>query len=310
MLCSFDIYSSNFIKLQNHTRMKRIFTLTLFIGVLLVLISSNAYSQIGRLRLSPSQKLEQNIAKTDITIEYSRPNKRDRVIFGDLVPYNEYWRTGANENTTIEFNQDVIIQGARVKKGKYAIITKPNIDSWEVLLYNETTNWKVPETLDSTKIVCTVKADVEALNKTVETFTIYIGDFTNYEFDLVFMWDKTAAILPIDLTTKETMAKLISNEIDGPQAGDYFSAAVYQLESEKDFEQGLEWINKAIEIREKDNKPAWYDYWKKALLLIELERFDEIEPVVEKGLKLAELKKNELGLEEFAKIKKMLAERK
>ena len=271
--------------------------------IILLLTSNLVISQIGRLPLSPVQKVEQKIAKTDIGIEYSRPSKRERVIFGNLVPFGKYWRTGANRNTTISFSDDVIIGNQRIKKGLYSIITKPNVEEWEFLLYEDTNNWDVPEIIDTAKIKCTYVTKVIPLKETIESLNISIGDFTNYEFDLIIKWDKSQIIVPIKLTTKELMAKLIADELNGPQAGDYYSAAVYQLESEKDYTEGLKWINQAIKIR---IEPKWYDFRVKALLMIQLNDIENIEETLTKGSNLANEKKSEYGISEFQKIRKLL----
>lgn len=276
----------------------------LFISVLFVFcFSIKGTTQIGRLALSPLQKIEQNIAKTDIVIEYSRPLKRDRKIFGGLVPYDQLWRTGANRNTIISFSQDVIIDKTRIKKGKYSIITKPGIRDWDFILYDEITNWDVPEQLDSTKIATKTTVKSHSINETIESLSITIGDFSNYKFNLEIMWEQTKITIPIQLTTKETMQSLIRNELEGPTGSDYYAAAVYQLESEKNYEKGLHWINQAIDIR---NEPAWYDYRVKALLLMELNHLDNIKDVIKKGSQLAEEKNSTYGLSEFQLISKLI----
>ncbi len=257
------------------------------------------FAQIGRLPLSPLQKIEQNIGKTDIAIEYSRPSKKGRKIFGALVPYGEYWRTGANRNTTIEFNEDVMIDNQRIKKGKYSIITKPAPREWTFILYDEVTNWDVPEIMDDSKMVCSYIVPVIPLNESIESLSIGIGDFTNYTFDLFVQWDKSRIVIPVSLTTKEKMATIIDDVLSGPSGGDYYSAAVYQLESEKEYRQGLEWINKAIEIRE---EKVWYDYRVKALLMIELGETENIGQTINIGNELAIKKNSEYGIREFKRI--------
>jgi len=275
----------------------------IYTSTLVLLLVLAGQSQIGRLPLSPVQKIEQNIAKTDITIEYSRPSKRDRDIFGVLVPYNQYWRTGANRNTTITFSEDVSIDETLVKKGKYAIITKPGLSSWEFLLYSDVNNWDVPEALDTSKIIVTSIVKPKQTNDIAESMSISIGDFTNYDFNLEIEWDNIRITVPIQLTTRKTMDSLIKDELEGPTSGDYYSAAVYQLESEKDYVKGLKWINQAIELREKS---VWYDYRVKALLLLKLNRFDEIVPVIKLGSPLAEQVGSDYGINEFALIKELL----
>ena len=270
---------------------------------IILLWASNVSSQIGRLALSPPQKIEQTIAKTEITIEYSRPSKKGREIFGGLVPYQEYWRTGANQNTTIEFSEDVIIENTRIKKGKYSIITKPGIDTWEFILYNETSNWNVPKEINPEKVIC--KSIVHSAKKkdVIKSFLITIGDFTNYNFDLILQWDKIEVKVPFKLTTKETMSDLIKDELEGPTGGDYYSAAVYQLESEKNYSKGIEWINQAIKIRKEQ---VWYDYWIKARLMIASNELIGIDDVINQGLKLAKDIENNFGISEFEQIKKQV----
>src|SRR6187549_3100732 len=79
---------------------------------------------------SPSGKVEQRIGLTDVVVEYSRPSKKGRVIYGDVVPFDAVWRTGANAATKITFSDDVTFGGAEVKKGSYAMLTKPGKKTW------------------------------------------------------------------------------------------------------------------------------------------------------------------------------------
>jgi hypothetical protein len=95
------------------------------------LIVTNA--QVKTPAPSPHSKTEQKVGLTDITIDYSRPSMRGRTIFGDLVPFDKTWRTGANANTKITFSDDVSIDGKKLKKGTYAIYTIPNKESWDVI---------------------------------------------------------------------------------------------------------------------------------------------------------------------------------
>ncbi|SFG18905.1 Protein of unknown function [Salegentibacter agarivorans] len=88
-------------------------------------LMSAAQAQVQAPQPSPFTKVEQKVGLTDVTLEYSRPGMRDREIFGDLVPYGEVWRTGANENTKITFSDDVTVQGKELKAGTYAIYTIP-----------------------------------------------------------------------------------------------------------------------------------------------------------------------------------------
>lgn len=273
----------------------------LLIGLSLLVIDVEA--QIGRLPLSPVQKLEQNIGMTDITIVYSRPSMRGRVIFGDLVPYDKIWRTGANRNTTIEFSKDVVIGDKVVKRGKYAIFSIPSASQWEVMLYADTDNWDVPEDFDESKVVAIIKAPSKQLIESQEVLSISIGDFTNHIMELNIAWEQTEIIIPIKLTNREIMDSRIADELKGPDYNDYYAAAQYQMEAGGDYKKGLTWINKAIEITD---EVTWWDIRIKAILLMNLERKDEALSFAKEGLIMAQKAQREYGINEFNKLLEIL----
>ncbi len=278
---------------------KKLFLLSIFS----IFIVGKNKAQIGRLKLSPLQKIEQNIAKTDITVEYSRPSARGRTIFGGLVKYNEYWRTGANQNTTIEFSEKVILGDKEVPKGKYAIITKPSEKQWEFLLYSDTDNWDVPEVVEEEKILAKIKVNPTVLKVHVENLTIGIDNFDNYHFDLSIRWEQTQVDIPIQLTTRSMMNEIINTRLSGPNSGDYYSAANYEFESGKNYERGLEWINKAIKMRDEEK---WWDYRVKAHLLMNIGKRREAKQTAAEGLVLAKAKKSDYGISEFESILEQL----
>lgn len=137
----------------------------------------------------------------EITIEYSRPYKKDRVIFGGLVPYDEVWRTGANEATVFTTNEDLLIGEQILSKGTYSLFTKPGRDSWEIIFNNTIPSWGVQ--IPSGKAARDPEADalvleVSAINtqSMFEQFTIDFEALHN-EIDMVMMWDQTLVVVPI-----------------------------------------------------------------------------------------------------------------
>ncbi|WP_235903539.1 DUF2911 domain-containing protein [Taibaiella lutea] len=127
------------------------------------------------------------------SVSYSQPSKRGRVIFGELVPYGQVWRTGANKSTDVTFSTDVIFAGKEVKKGTYALFTIPEENEWTVIL-NSVPAQKGAFEYDQNKDknVLDVKEPVAKLNKEVEKFTI------SFEKDfMVFTWDKTQVKVPL-----------------------------------------------------------------------------------------------------------------
>ena len=224
--------------------------------VFAVAISVTANAQIKTPAASPAQKIEQTVGLTDVTLEYSRPHKKDRDIFGGLVPFDKLWRTGANKNSHITFSDDVEIGGGTLKAGTYAIFTIPRIGTWEVMFYTDTENWGTPENWDASKVAATIIVKSSELPMTMESFTMMFNDVKSDSADLSIMWDKTMVNVPIKFGTDKAVSASIDQVMSGPSSGDYYSAAVFYLESGKDINKAKTWIDKAISMRE---KPAfWY----------------------------------------------------
>jgi tetratricopeptide (TPR) repeat protein len=226
-----------------------------FFYLALITISMGAYAQIQTPAPSPLQKIEQKVGLTDITVEYSRPSMKGRKIFGGLENYNEIWRTGANGNTTVSFSDNVMIGGKEVKAGKYALYTKPGIQNWDVYFYSKNDNWGEPEKWDESLVVASVNVPVNSLPMDIETFTISFDNLKNDSAELGLMWENTYVAIPIQVATDEMVSASINRVMNGPGANDYYSAAVYYLESGKDINKAKEWIDKAVEMR---SDAFWY----------------------------------------------------
>ena len=213
------------------------------------LIVLNSYAQITTPKASPLSKIEQKVGLADITISYSRPGKKDRVVFGDVVPFGEIWRFGANENTKITSSESFIFGKDTLKAGTYAIFTKPNKDKWEVYFYTETTNWGTPEKWDDQKVALKMTAPVTALNDVVENLTISFDNLQNSGATLQFSWDKTRINIPFALNTKDKVVASIKKTMDGPTANDFHQAANYYFQEKLDLKQALTWSTRAVEMR-------------------------------------------------------------
>ena len=111
----------------------------LFVLALTVMSFSLTAQQLKVPAPSPLQTIKQAFALSDITIEYSRPGVKNRVIFGDVVPFGKTWRTGANQTTKITFGEDVKVEGNPVTAGTYGIYSVPNKDSWDIMFYKDLT---------------------------------------------------------------------------------------------------------------------------------------------------------------------------
>jgi len=262
---------------------------TTLIGVLSFQFST---AQIRTPEASPLQKTEQIVGVTKMTIEYSRPSIKNRVVFGDLVPYGQIWRTGANWNTKISFDEPILVDGNRLEPGTYALYTIPNSHVWEFIFYENSDNWGLPEIWDEDRVVAKIMGEVMTLPINYETFTISIDNITHESANLGVVWEKTYVSIPIKFITDEIVQASISETIaNHPEAEDYYAAAVYYLEADKDMNQALEWINQAI--KQMGDNAEYFVYRQQALIYAKLGNRKEALKAAEKSLKLAEQAGNE-----------------
>jgi hypothetical protein len=217
----------------------------------------NVNAQIETPQPSPFSKVEQKVGLTDVSIEYSRPNMRGRTIFGDLVPYGKLWRTGANKNTKITFSDDVTIDGKELKAGSYAIYVTPSVKSWEVVFYSDANNSGTPRVWDETKVAAKVTADVYPLPIKIETFTITFDDLASDSAVIGLMWSDVYVGVKFEVPTDKSVTASINKIMAGPGADDYYAAARYYLEADKDINQAAKWIDMAIDMT-KDQPRFWW----------------------------------------------------
>lgn len=235
-----------------------------------LIISVSAMAQIETPMPSPTATLEQKVGLTDVKIIYSRPGAKDRVVFGDLVPYGTMWRTGANSSTKISFSDKVMINGKEVPAGTYALYTIPGKDEWTVIIHKNTThsgtggdNYKEEEDLMRFQV------KPERLNDKVETFTI---DIQHNEMDhakLMMSWENTQIAFEIKAPVNEKIEAMIEQTLN-PGGTQYYRAASYYHDSGKELDKALEYINIALE---KYEAAGWKPYWvgrRKALILADL----------------------------------------
>jgi hypothetical protein len=245
---------------------------------------------------SPLGMVSQRVGLTDVAIEYSRPGVKGRTIFGDLVAFGKTWRTGANSNTKVTFSSDVTIDGQTLKAGSYGLYSVPNKDSWEVMFYTESDKNGVPRDWDDSKIAAKTTVNVEALPMNVETFTISINDVTSTSAVLGILWEKTYVAVTFEVPTDE----MVSTTIDAvmaatPKAGDYYNAAIYFSQQDKDIKKANEWMEKAMSMTE---KPAFWQLRQQSLIYAKMGDSEKAIAVAKKSLELSK----EAGNEAYIKM--------
>ncbi len=151
---------------------------------------------------SPEETITHTVEDATFTIFYNRPYKKGREIFGSLIPYNEVWRTGANEATTFTTTKNIMVDGTILKAGTYSLWTIPNPKSWKVIFNNKQYDWGVH--MDGTAKRDTMFDDLvievptQPLLNIVEQFSIYFEDAN--DFTILYMaWDRTAIAVPIKI---------------------------------------------------------------------------------------------------------------
>ncbi len=142
---------------------------------------------------SPEAQAEYNRQGTHITVLYCQPAKRNRVIFGRLVPYGQVWRTGANEATIIVLGENMTVGGQPIKAGTYSLWTIPSPNGWTVIFNSETGHWGT--NYDPKRDVLRIPVKTRPHSPPLELFTISFTQQTNGA-DMLLTWDETQAVVP------------------------------------------------------------------------------------------------------------------
>ncbi len=254
-------------------------------------------AQIRTPASSPSAEIKQTVGLTEVTINYSRPSAKGRVVFGDLVPMGQLWRTGANAATKLTFSDNVSLGGQELKKGSYAVLTSPSDEAWKVLLYPyESTNWG---SYTDKEPFASFAVRPDKTPEFTETFTITVSDITAGSANIDLRWEQTKVSLPLEVEFEERVMADIKRVLAGPTAGDYYAAASYYHDNKKDLNQALEWAQKGNSMT-----PQFWTLRREAMILGDLGRFDEAIKVAEKSSMMAQ----EAGNDEYVRMNKKSVE--
>lgn len=279
-------------------KMKKVLT----IATCLLTVSLNAQMKIPQ--LSPKATVKQTIGLTNVEVEYSRPNRRERAIFGELVSYDELWRTGANRNTVIKTDHVMIFGKDSLQAGSYALFAKPGKDEWKIYFYSDIENWGTPEEWDDSKVALETSAKSMNTQSTVESFTISFNDVTGDGAELELSWENTKVAFPFMVETKSRVIASIEDLMGGPSYYEYFMAANYYLSKDNDLDKALTWINKALDMSE--GTPYWM-LRDKSLIQAGLGKKEDAIATAKKSLQLAKedgddnyVKMNEESIKEWS----------
>jgi Protein of unknown function (DUF2911) len=193
---------------------------------------------------SPTQTVKQNFSVGSIELSYSRPAIKGRKVYGDLVPFGNVWRTGANSATTLTFSDDVTIGGKDIKAGKYGLLSIPGATEWTLIITKDV-NVNQPSLYKQENDVVRVMAKPMQIPMSIENFTIQFANVTNSSCDLQLMWENTVVVLPVKANTDAKVMAQIDN-IFNKDNKPYFAAASYYFENGKDMAMAKTWVDKAL----------------------------------------------------------------
>ena len=199
-------------------------------------------------RISQRGVTTQTIGISTITIDYSRPLAGSREVWGKTVPYGKVWRSGANENTTIAFSDDVMIEGKPLAAGTYGLHMIPDKDQWTIILSKNSTSWgsfSYDEKEDALRV--TVKPTPD---QNFDTLTYSFDDVKPDSALATMRWEKVAVPFRVSVDVKAVTLKSIRNQlrsVGGFTWAGYDEAANWCLDNNYNLEEALKWEDTSIQ---------------------------------------------------------------
>lgn len=201
--------------------------------------------------LSPFSQITQEIGLTEVTLEYSRPSAKGRTIFGELVPYDQIWRTGANASTKITLFESAYIDGKSIQSGTYALYTIPGKEVWTIIIHsNIKLRSLAGDGYNPADDVLRFNIKPQSIDYYMETFTIQFTDLKTNSLNLQLVWENTSVNIPIEFEVDQKIEQQMREFMNNPENiphRTYFEAAQYWLNNNKDLSDALTFINAALD---------------------------------------------------------------
>jgi hypothetical protein len=264
--------------------------------IIFILSLSAAGQQIRTPRPSPDATVTQIVGVTEIKIDYSSPGVKERKIWGELVPFGEVWRTGANEATTITFDDAVKINGTELPAGTYGIHTIPNESEWE-FIFSKDTKIDGSSTFNKDNEVLRVRAKPEK-HHFMERMTFLFTDVTDKSVIVNLLWDELKVSFNIETNTNELF---LSNAREQLSWSPSFQAAQYCLNANINLEEALKWVEASCLMSE-----VYWNTRVKAQIQYKLGMKNDAIATMEKAIDLGS--KMDSAPFDYDNMKKMLAE--
>jgi hypothetical protein len=226
-------------------------------------VSVPAMAQLDLPRVSPKATVSQTVGLTTISLSYCRPGVRGRAIWGGLVPYDEIWRTGANEATTITFSDAVSVAGMAVPAGTYAVFTIPGKEAWTVILSRDTTSWGSNDYKPADDVV-RIKVTPRPAAAAVEWMTFRFDALGTDTAELVLAWERLELAVPIKVEVVERVLAAARKAVAESKPDDWrtaYRAAAFCLDAKVNLDEAGQWLARSLQV-----KPGYYNTLGKARL--------------------------------------------
>lgn len=215
--------------------------------LLCICITSLSFGQLNLPNASPDQEFTQQVGFAEVKVKYSRPSARGRTIFGELVPYDQLWRTGAHDATTIWFSDSVKINGINIPSDTFSLFTIPGKSEWTII-FNKVHQMHGSSDYVEANDQLRFKVKSEKALRFFETFTIEINDFTKDGAIVYLMWENTQVKFPIQPYADQKVMAEIADRINVKKEEKpslYYQASLYYFNNNKDMSQAYEWVKYA-----------------------------------------------------------------
>ena len=245
--------------------------------------------QIQMPQASPSAKISQKVGLTDVVVDYSRPSTKGRKIFGELVPFGQVWRTGANGATVLTFSTEVSISGTKVPAGSYALYSIPGKSTWTMILSKNTKLWGAIG-YDAKDDLLRFEASPSKTSRMYDSFEISFNKLTDNSADLSIKWEQTRVDFNIQTDVDPIVMADIKKQVIDAQSTNpalLYQAANYYFSSNKDANQAYTWIKQST-----DSDPKYWTLHLRAKIELSLGKKTEALESATKSKNLAIENKN------------------
>lgn len=221
------------------------------VAILALALPMFAQAQLVLPRVSQKATITQTVGYADITVTYSRPGVKNRTVWGDLVPWDQVWRTGANEATKFSVNQDVLVNGQKLVAGTYALAVIPNRDQWTIIFSSQADLWGMYE-YDPKKDALRVTAKPQAATHQ-EWFEISFPEVTPNSATMQFAWERVIVPVRLEFDVNSKAMENIKNALGTAKSDDWriaYRAADFAFNNNVATVESNQWIDQSLKAQE------------------------------------------------------------